>query len=335
MLVSVIITVFNVEKYVEAALLSALNQTYKHLEIIVVDDCSTDGSYEIIKKYIDKIHYIRTTVNSGVLLATLEGIRQAKGEVFSFLDGDDVWAANKLEFVVDAFKNHPQAFFLSHDYQFINDAGVIFYREDHSQDILKKGLKDGREDLVSEDMRRSVLGYYGNVWLGSAYCFRSHFIDKLLLSAWIESLPDPRMTYQDHTIASYVFLQNPKGQLLYLPLPLFSYRIHGTNYSGTAASLSQMIHVILKGLNTALATQSLVVQYSADASLKSRQEQKVKYFNYLLCLFRRKYVAAIPLFAKLCLRFWNWKEIGKELARFTTILMVGPAIYISIKNKLV
>ncbi|MDF2456602.1 MAG: glycosyltransferase [Cytophagaceae bacterium] len=335
MLVSVIITVFNIEKYVEAALLSALQQSYKEVEIIVVDDCSTDGSYEIIKKYMDQIRYIRTFANSGVLLATLEGIKQASGDVISFLDGDDLWAENKLELVVDAFKKHPQAFFLSHDYQFINSADTVIYKEDHSQDILKKGLIEQREDQVSEDMRRSVLGYYGNVWLGSAYCFRSHVIDKGALSAWIERLPDPRMTYQDHTIASYIFLHHPNGKLLYIPLPLFSYRIHGTNYSGTAASLSQMINVILKGLNTAQATHSLVIKYSKDASLKSRQEQKVKYFNYLLCLFKRKYIAALLLFATLCLKFWTWKEIGKELVRFGTIVLLGPSRYISIKNRLI
>jgi glycosyltransferase involved in cell wall biosynthesis len=92
-LISVIIPVYNSEKYLERALDSVLNQTYKDLEIIVVDDGSTDGSGKIIAKYQKKdprIISIRQK-NSGQAAARNAGIRLAKGEFLTFLDGDDAY----------------------------------------------------------------------------------------------------------------------------------------------------------------------------------------------------------------------------------------------------
>ena len=92
-LISVIIPVYNSEKYLERALDSVLNQTYKDLEIIVVDDGSTDGSGKIIAKYQKKdprIISIRQK-NSGQAAARNAGIRLAKGEFLAFLDGDDAY----------------------------------------------------------------------------------------------------------------------------------------------------------------------------------------------------------------------------------------------------
>ena len=99
-LVSVVIPNYNGERFVEKTLDSVLNQTYQHYEVIVVDDCSTDRSTEIIESYSRKdprICLIRMPENSGVAKARNKGIIQAKGDYIALLDNDDLWTKDKIE----------------------------------------------------------------------------------------------------------------------------------------------------------------------------------------------------------------------------------------------
>ena len=96
-LVSIITPVYNGEKYLEETLLSVFSQTYKHWELIVVDDGSTtDACAKICQKYPDKLNYIRQE-NRGPNAARNEGIHRAKGEFVAFMDADDLWLTDKLE----------------------------------------------------------------------------------------------------------------------------------------------------------------------------------------------------------------------------------------------
>lgn len=102
--VSVIIPVYNVEVYLRQCLDSVVNQTLKDIEIICVDDGSTDSSAEILKEYAKKDGRIRvlTQSNSGAGAARNVGIAVAKGEWLSFLDADDEFAPEMLSEMVDA-----------------------------------------------------------------------------------------------------------------------------------------------------------------------------------------------------------------------------------------
>ncbi|MFL0492462.1 MULTISPECIES: glycosyltransferase family 2 protein [unclassified Bacillus (in: firmicutes)] len=99
-LVSVIIPLYNAEKYIEETMESILNQTYKNIEIVVVDDGSKDHSASIVKniekKYPEQIKYILQE-NQGVSVARNTGIENASGEYISFLDSDDLWHPTKIE----------------------------------------------------------------------------------------------------------------------------------------------------------------------------------------------------------------------------------------------
>ena len=91
-LISIIIPVYNTEKHLEKCLESVLNQTYKNIEIIVVNDCSPDNSEEIIKSYIqkdDRIIYLKNPTNAGTHETRKAGVLQARGEYVLFLDSDD------------------------------------------------------------------------------------------------------------------------------------------------------------------------------------------------------------------------------------------------------
>lgn len=105
-LISIIIPVYNGSKYIREAIDSALNQTYPHKEVIVVDDGSTDDSWQIIKSYGQKIRAFKQE-NGGVSTALNLGIKQAKGEYISWLSHDDVYVPNKLSKQVEALNNLP------------------------------------------------------------------------------------------------------------------------------------------------------------------------------------------------------------------------------------
>lgn len=99
-MVSVITPVYNTEKNLKKMIDSALNQTYSDIELILVDDCSSDSSQEIIKEYIkkyDNIIYFRQEKNLGAGAARNKALELASGQYVAFLDSDDVWYKDKIE----------------------------------------------------------------------------------------------------------------------------------------------------------------------------------------------------------------------------------------------
>ncbi len=96
--VSVVMPIYNVEKFVADAIDSVLAQTYPHLELILVNDCSPDNSLAICEAYTDeRIRIVNHSENRGLAGARNTGIRHACGEYVAFLDSDDTWHPNKLE----------------------------------------------------------------------------------------------------------------------------------------------------------------------------------------------------------------------------------------------
>lgn len=97
-LISIITPVYNSEKYIADTINSVLAQTYTNWEMLIADDCSSDNSAEIIKKYTDsRIKYFRLETNSGAAIARNKALEKAKGNYIAFLDSDDAWKPEKLE----------------------------------------------------------------------------------------------------------------------------------------------------------------------------------------------------------------------------------------------
>ena len=96
--ISVIIPTYNREKLIERSIKSVLNQTYKNIEVIVVDDCSTDNTESIVNSIKDdRLIYIRLSENKGACYARNKGIEVSSGKYVAFNDSDDVFYKNKLE----------------------------------------------------------------------------------------------------------------------------------------------------------------------------------------------------------------------------------------------
>jgi glycosyltransferase involved in cell wall biosynthesis len=104
---SVIIPTFNREQLVRFSIDSVLHQTYQDIEVIVVDDGSTDNTQQVLAAYGDKIRIIRQD-NSGVSEALNKGIRAAQGEWISFLGSDDEWMPEYLELQMQRVDQHPE-----------------------------------------------------------------------------------------------------------------------------------------------------------------------------------------------------------------------------------
>lgn len=107
MKISVIIPTHNRTATLGRAIQSVLDQTFPALEIIVVDDASTDNTPHILKKYSGKIRIIINETNQGVSYARNVGIQEARGDWLAFLDSDDQWAPTKLERQKQFHDSHP------------------------------------------------------------------------------------------------------------------------------------------------------------------------------------------------------------------------------------
>ena len=121
-LVSVIIPVYNSAKYLEECLNSVLGQTYENIEIIVVDDGSTDSSSDILKKYSDKVNVISQR-NHGLPSALNLGIDNMKGYWFKWFSPDDIMYPYTIQTLIDEAKNNPPNTILYSNWEIIDESG--------------------------------------------------------------------------------------------------------------------------------------------------------------------------------------------------------------------
>src|SRR5262245_41496134 len=118
-LVSVVIPAYNAEKSVARAIQSALAQSYPHVEIIVINDGSTDGTESIVRSFAGRVRYIRQE-NLGEPAARNRGFSLARGEFVTLIDHDGRWERSFIQDCVDFLRRHPQAVAVSagQDHQF-------------------------------------------------------------------------------------------------------------------------------------------------------------------------------------------------------------------------
>lgn len=115
MTVSIIIPIYNVEQYIERCIISVINQTYRQLEVILVDDCSPDNSMSLAQQLVDKstnkegltFKFIKRDENGGLSAARNTGIENATGDYLYFLDSDDELPINAIELLVNQVIIHP------------------------------------------------------------------------------------------------------------------------------------------------------------------------------------------------------------------------------------
>ncbi len=119
-LVTVFIAVYNAENYITKSLISIINQTYDNLEILIVDDCSTDSTREKIAEFKDdRIRLIKNKKNMGIPYTRNIGLENAKGKYLAIMDADDISNLNRIEKQVKHMEDNKQIDALGTDYEYI------------------------------------------------------------------------------------------------------------------------------------------------------------------------------------------------------------------------
>jgi glycosyltransferase involved in cell wall biosynthesis len=163
-MVSVIIPTFNRARRVVRAITSVLYQTYRDFEIIVVDDGSTDDTYERITPLLSHIKFLTHRKNSGVSTARNTGIRASRSPLIAFLDSDDYWLPEKLAVQVDFFNRYPETLACQTEELWIRNERRINPRKKHqkpSGDIFVPSLKLCLVSPSAVMLRRSLLDEVG------------------------------------------------------------------------------------------------------------------------------------------------------------------------------
>ena len=115
---TVIIPLFNKEKYVSNAIKSILDQTFTDFELLIINDCSTDNSVKIASEFLsDKVQLIHHEKNSGLAATRNTGIKKANSNYVAFLDADDLWKPHFLESIFNLIQNFPEARIFGTNYE--------------------------------------------------------------------------------------------------------------------------------------------------------------------------------------------------------------------------
>jgi glycosyltransferase involved in cell wall biosynthesis len=162
--VSVIIPTYNRETYISQAIESVIDQTYKDIEIIVVDDGSTDGTFQKIQPYEDSIHYIYTE-NGGPSHARNVGLKNATGDYIAFLDSDDLYYPDKIELQVEFLERFQEIAMVCTEFSGFDDEG--YWDECHLKKYHGPAYKNmSYGEIYSESYTLDSLGMESTRWRG-------------------------------------------------------------------------------------------------------------------------------------------------------------------------
>jgi len=196
-LISIIIPTYNRSKFIKNAVHSVLNQTYKDIEIIIVDDCSTDATESIIAFIGDeRLKYIKNSKNTGVAFSRNIGIKNSKGSYISFIDDDDEWMPEKLEKQISRFKELTDDYGVVYcGYGIYNKSGVL-NGEKHPEfkgSVAKKMLAGSIMGGSTPLLRKRVFDVCGlhdtslknavdwEMWIRVSQSFKFDFVDEVLV----------------------------------------------------------------------------------------------------------------------------------------------------------
>lgn len=194
-LVSIITPVLNGIRYLETCIQSVLTQSYPHIEHIIVDGGSTDGTVEMLSsyqaKYPDRIRFI-SEPDKGVGEAWNKGLRMAKGEIFGFLGSDDMSEPCAMQTVVEFFRANPDAYFVFGGLNYINEKGEIIGKHPVKEFDLKELINDWsaittpaafyRREVIEKVGWFDTLGNDLDFLIRVGKVFQIYRIDKVLAS---------------------------------------------------------------------------------------------------------------------------------------------------------
>jgi glycosyltransferase involved in cell wall biosynthesis len=165
LMISVIMPVYKVEKYLDKAIESVLNQTYRNLELILVDDCSPDGSGKLCDEWMardSRVRVIHLPQNEGASNARNTGITSAVGQYIHFMDADDILDVDTYEKVIESLNTHSaKVIIFGAIEEYYNDQNDIIYTKKVS---LNNRYFSDKASLRKEIIRLEESTLYGYLW---------------------------------------------------------------------------------------------------------------------------------------------------------------------------
>jgi len=221
-LVSVAMTTYNGSRFLRRQLDSLIDQIYRPLEIVVSDDCSVDGTLDILEEYQrrfpDILRFSQNIENLGFTKNFEKAISMCRGYYIALCDQDDVWAPEKIQLLVEGIRDRDM---IHSDARLIDDEDRII-----AESLTSFAGKDAFADFPRLLMRNSVTG--------CTALLKKPLADR--------AIPFPRLTPHDYWLALLAADGNGIG---YLPNSLVDYRQHGTNaigaHSADKTGISEMI----------------------------------------------------------------------------------------------
>ncbi|VXD10318.1 glycosyltransferase family 2 protein [Planktothrix paucivesiculata] len=219
--VSVIIPTYNQDTYISEAIDSVLNQTYQDFEIVITNDGSTDQTLQIIQEKQDpRIRYFSFSHNQGVSIAANHCIHQAKGELITILDSDNIFLPDKLEKQVNFLDKNPE-FDAVFTHTIIIDKDGNFH----------PGKESSFQQLFAQKNKNRFQWLNSFFYSDNSLCNTSVLIKKKCYNQ--VGLYDPRLR-QIHDLDFWIRLCL-KSEIHILPEPLVLFRFHDHNISGVTA----------------------------------------------------------------------------------------------------
>lgn len=209
-LISIVLPVYNGEKYLGKALKSIVQQSYKNFELIIVDDCSTDRTPDIIRKYSDKdkrIQYIKNARNLKLPKALNAGFARANGSYLTWTSDDNCYKPNALEVMVKYLECHSNIDMVYANYTEIDFAGKIIRKRylEEPREIVYKNVV-GACFLYRNEVAKCVGEYDANLFLAEDYDY------------WIRI--------------------NKVGTIAHIANNLYYYRIHGESLTSDRCDMA-------------------------------------------------------------------------------------------------
>ena len=210
-ILSVLIDTYNHERYIEQAVVSAIEQDFpaSDYEIVVVDDGSTDRTPEIVRKFAPRVRLL-SKKNGGQASAFNAGFAELRGDVLAFLDGDDWFAQGKLKAVMNAFEKEPEAAAIGHGYYEV--------RGDSSETRVCTPAQTKFVHLATPEAAREAMLYWPFLLMG-ALTVRRKVLEKIM------PIPEVLVFSADGPISITSMTEGVR----ILDQPLFYYRHHAEN----------------------------------------------------------------------------------------------------------
>jgi hypothetical protein len=228
-LISIIVPIYNVEKYLRQCLDSVLNQTYQNFECLLINDGSPDNSAGICKEYVDKdarFHYFEKE-NGGLASARNFGIKYSKGKYITFIDSDDWVESDYLEVLYSKIKEYNTDFVISSYKKFDMDEDC-FYLHIWEQDYYEK-IWTSQELLTQLPNLENYDGSYTVSW---GKLFKRSLFDEILFN-------EQRKFGEDFECSFKLYLS--MTSCLYIHKALYNYRLHSESMLGQVVTERQLM----------------------------------------------------------------------------------------------